>query len=126
MAQQQPSEQSPAPEKRPSRWRFTSRELRMLVYLLILAGVAGWRFLPRPWSPALTLETPHHVILSTATRPQTEEIAHALGLLYDAYSNRFGIVAGFQREHPKLKLKLFKDRAEFRRVNPNVGWAEAF
>jgi hypothetical protein len=25
-----------------------------------------------------------------------------------------------------LKVKLFKDRAEFRRVNPNLGWAEAF
>jgi hypothetical protein len=32
----------------------------------------------------------------------------------------------FAREHPKLKIKLYKDRAELRRVNPGLGWAEAF
>ena len=47
-------------------------------------------------------------------------------LLYNAYSNRFGGMAQFQRDHPRLKVKLFKDRAEFRRVNPGLGWAEAF
>lgn len=28
--------------------------------------------------------------------------------------------------HPKLKVKLFKDRSEFRWINPNLHWAEAF
>jgi hypothetical protein len=52
--------------------------------------------------------------------------AQALELLYVAYSNRFGSLDGFQREHAKLEVKLFKDRAEMRRVNPGLGWAEAF
>ncbi len=30
------------------------------------------------------------------------------------------------RPHPKLKMKLFKDREEFRRCNRSCGWAEAF
>ena len=47
-------------------------------------------------------------------------------MLYTAYSNRFHSLPAFQREHPKLKLLLYKDRAEMRRVNPGLGWAEAF
>jgi hypothetical protein len=35
-------------------------------------------------------------------------------------------VTGFQPGHPKLLVKLFKDRTEFRRINPGLGWAEAF
>lgn len=108
------------------RFRWKARETRMLVYLLILGAVAAWRFVPRPWHPSMTFENPHHLIYSTATREQTDNTAHAMGLLYNAYSNRFGSLDTFQREHPKLKVKLFKSRAEFRRINPNLGWAEAF
>ena len=28
--------------------------------------------------------------------------------------------------HEPLKMKLFKDRKEFRRTHPSLGWAEAF
>jgi len=98
----------------------------MLFYLLLLLGVVAWKFVPRPWHPAFTLEAPHHLIYSSATHSQTEDTAHALDLLYITYSNRFGSLAQFQREHPKLKVKLFKDRAELRQVNPGLGWAEAF
>lgn len=98
----------------------------MLLYLLPVAALAAWKFVPRPWHPTTILETPHHIIYSTATRQQTEETARALGLLYDAYSNRLGSLDQFQRDPPRLKAKLFKDRSEFRRVNPGLGWAEAF
>ena len=98
----------------------------MLIYLAILSAVAAWKFVPRPWHPSITLETQHHLIYSSATRQQTEETAHTLELLYQAYSNRFGMLKAFQEAHPKLKVKLFKDRAEFRWINPNLGWAEAF
>ena len=114
-----------APETRSSRWKLKPRETRMLMYLLVLVGVVAWKFVPRPWRPTITLEAPHHIIHSTATRGQTEDTAHAMELLYGAYSNRFGSLPQFQRDHPKLKVKLFKDRAEFRRVNPGLGWAEA-
>lgn len=98
----------------------------MVVYLLILGAVAAWKFIPRPWHPSTTLETGHHRIYSTATRQQTEETARTLELLYQTYSNRLSIVETFQSAHPKLRVKLFKDRTEFRRINPNLSWAEAF
>ena len=115
-----------APEPRRARWKLQPRETRLLIYLLVLLGVVAWKFMPRPWHPALTLAAPHHLIYSTATRPQTEETALAMELLYHAYSNRLGRLPKFQPAHPKLKVKLFKDRAELRRVNPGLGWAEAF
>ena len=98
----------------------------MLLYLLVLLGVVAWKFVPRPWHPAITLEAPHHLIYSSATPAQTSDTAQMLELLYIAYSNRFGSLDGFQRNPPKLKVKLFKDRAEMRRTNPGLGWAEAF
>jgi hypothetical protein len=98
----------------------------MVVYLLVLAAVAAWKYAPRPWHPAITLETTHHIIYSSATKVQTENTAHALDLLYNAYSNRLGTLRRFQPQHPKLMVKLFKDRDEFRRINPGLGWAEAY
>ncbi len=106
--------------------KLKPRELRMLLYLLVLAAVAAWRYIPRPWHPSITLDGAHHRIYSTARREETEATARALELLYQAYSSRLGAVPGFQREHPKLQVKLYKDRAEMRRVNPGLGWAEAF
>ncbi|MCX6930092.1 MAG: DUF1570 domain-containing protein [Verrucomicrobia bacterium] len=108
------------------RRRLAAREIRMLLYLLVVLGVVAWKFLPRPWHPSITLETPHHLIYSSASHAQTADTDRTLEWLYLAYSNRFGSLDGFQREHPKLKVKLFKDRDELRRVNPGLGWAEAF
>lgn len=82
--------------------------------------------MPRPWHPTLVIETQQHKIFSTATRQQTEDTAHALTLLFTAYSNRLGTVSGWQRDHPPLQIKLYKDRDEMRRINPGLGWAEAF
>jgi len=98
----------------------------MLFYLLVLIAVAAWKYVPRPWHPSITLVTSHHIIYSTASHQQTEDTAHALSLLYTAYSNRMGMLPHYQSGHPKLKVKLFRDRAEFRWINPNLGWAEAF
>jgi hypothetical protein len=113
-------------EKRFFRWRLKAREARMLVYLLVALAVAAWKFLPRPWHPTLTMDAPHYTVYSTASQHQTKDTAHALELLYAAYLNRLGSVVGFESIHPKLKIKLFKDRAELRRINPDLGWAEAF
>jgi hypothetical protein len=121
-----PPDQTTAPETKPPRRKLTAREVRMLCYLLVVLVVAAWKFLPRPWHPTITLETPHHIIYSTATPQQTEDTAHAMGLLYNAYSNRFGSLPKFDPRHHALKVKLFKDRAELRWVNPSLGWAEAF
>ncbi len=120
------AEQAKGLDKRASRWKLTPRETRLLLYLLPVLAVAAWKFVPRPWNPTTTLEAPHHLIYSTATLEQTKDTAGTLELLYCAYSNRFGSLAHFQSAHPKLKVKLFKDRTEFRRINPGLGWAEAF
>ncbi|PWU20137.1 MAG: hypothetical protein C5B50_04780 [Verrucomicrobia bacterium] len=109
-----------------SRWSLKRRRTRLLIYFLILLVIAAWRYAPRPWHPPITIETPHHIVFSSATRQQTEQTIHALDLLYSAYSNRLGSLPRFERSHQKLEVKLFKDRAEFRWVNPNLGWAEAF
>lgn len=103
-----------------------AREKRLVFYLLVVATIAAWKFVPRPWKPSSTTQTQHYTIFSTATKPQTDDIASTVEQLYVAYSNQFGALPGFARDHPKLKMKLYKDRTELRRVNPGLGWAEAF
>src|SRR5262245_57545896 len=95
-------------------WKF--RETRLFVYLLIVGAFAAWKFVPRPWHPSTQVENGHHLIYSTADRGQIADTAHALGLVYQAYSNRLGSLDTFQRDHARLKVKLYKDRAEFRRI----------
>src|SRR5206468_3229223 len=101
-----------------ARRRLNARQVRLLIYLAIVLGIAAWRFVPRPWHPTVTIETAHYMIASTATREQTEEIGSAMEILYRSYSNRFSTLPTFQRDHPKLKLRLYKDRKEMRWVNP--------
>ncbi len=113
-------------EATPSRWSLKHRQIRLLCYLAVLLGFAAWKFIPRPWHPKLTIETEHHRIYSTATREQTEAVANALNMLYAAYSNRFAALPGFANNHARMQLKLYQDRAEMRRINPGLGWAEAF
>lgn len=76
----------------------SARAKRFALYLLVRGGVAAWKFLPRPWHPALTLETTPYVIASTATRAQTEETARAVEALYTAYSNYFSRLPTYRRE----------------------------
>lgn len=109
-----------------SNWKLNGRQGRFLVYLMVLLVVTAWRYVPRPWKPTCTIETGHFAIYSTATQEQTRDMAEKLELLYIAYSKRFASLPTFDPNHPKLKVKLFKDRQEFRRINPGLGWAEAF
>jgi len=112
---------------RPDRiWRLGGSKARWIFYLIVVLGIAAWKFVPRPWKPARVVETQHYVIESTATQEQTEQIGRVAEMLYTAYSNRFGTLPTFQKQHAKLKVRLYKDRKEFRWVNPNLGWAEAF
>jgi hypothetical protein len=105
---------------------FKFAQIRWLIYLAIVLAMAGWKFIPRPWHPTITLETEHYQIASTASRDQVEKIGRVVEIQYAAFSNRFNTLPGFQRDHPKLKLLLYKDRDEMRRINPSLGWAEAF
>jgi hypothetical protein len=108
-------------------WRRpNARELRLLLCLLFVVGVAAWRLLPRPWRPTTTLNAPHHLIYSTANPTQTADTARTLEYLFLAHSNRFGGLKDFQHDPAKLRVKLYKDRAEMRQINPALGWAEAY
>jgi hypothetical protein len=111
--------------------------------LLILAGIFfaifAWDRLRRHWSPTLVFETDlthwssdevvaegHYVIYSTATDAQTAEVGQVAEIVYAGYlqlARRLGLEI---QPHPKLKIKLFKDRREFRHCNRVRGWAEAF
>jgi hypothetical protein len=115
-----------SPQKSFFRWKLQPREIRWLIYLAVVLAVGAWKFMPRLWHPTLIIETSHYKIFSTATHQQAEDTAHALELLYTAYSNRLGSVSGWQHDHPQLQIKLYKDRDEMRRINPGLGWAEAF
>jgi len=97
--------------------------LTLAAAMLVLAMLAAeYR---RRWSPALVLETEHYTIYSTAAPAQTEEIGRIGEALYRSYREVFGNFPQFQSGPEKLKLRLYKDRAEFRRVFPAAGWAEA-
>jgi hypothetical protein len=103
-----------------------ARDKRLLIYLGILIAVLAWEIVPRFWVPRVTLQTEHYAILSSATAAQTREIAQVAEIVYDGYGR---LLPQWHREippHPKLKVKLFKDRREFRRRNRIRGWAEAF
>jgi len=112
-------------QARVHRW-LTVRQKRLLVLFALLLAVAAWAYVPRRWSPGVVLETEHYVIRSSATEEQTREIALAAEIVYSGYRQ---LIEGWQRTiapHPRLGIKLFRDRREFRRCNRMHGWAEAF
>lgn len=106
--------------------QLAPREKRLLILLAVALAIAAWKFVPRPWHPTTTLKTEHFTIESTATKEQVREAGIALEELYYAYSNRLGTLPMFLGSHATLKVKLYRNRAELRRVNPGMGWAEAF
>jgi hypothetical protein len=72
------------------------------------------------------MQTDHFVIASTATREQTQEVGRVAEILYATYSNCFNALPTYEPDHPKLQVRLYRDRKEIRRVHPDMGWAEAF
>jgi hypothetical protein len=68
------------------RWPLEAREKRLIFYFFVVASVAAWKFIPRPWNPSSTTETQHYLILSTATKVQVDDIAPTVEQLYVAYS----------------------------------------
>ncbi len=110
----------------PNKARISASWKRTRVYLIIFALFLTWYAWPRHWSPTLTLETQHYQILSSATPEKTKEIGDVTETLLAAYTNFFGIGFPTSPAPVKLKMKLFKDRAEFRRYHRSLGWVEAF
>ncbi len=106
--------------------RLTGREKRLLIFFAIFVAIAAWAYVPRPWSPSVVLETEHYAIRSSATDEQTHEIGLVAEIVYSGYLRLMGELRRTVQPHPKLGIKLFKDRREFRRCNRAHGWAEAF
>lgn len=77
-------------------------------------------------SAAHIAETPHYRIVSNATPEQTARVAQAVESLYAAYIGFFGDKIAPPANPPKLKLMLYKDRAEFDAHNTSQPWAEAY
>lgn len=100
-----------------------ARLLILFSIFLVIVGAESWY---RHWRPELTVTTEHYVIYSAASPDQTRRIAHAVESLYQAYFQAFEGLVNAPADNPQLKLKLFKDRDQFRRCNRRVGWAEAF
>jgi hypothetical protein len=100
------------------------RRLLILLAVLIMVVAGDWWY--RRWHPTHTLATEHYLIVSSATAAQTKEIGEVVEALYAAYGKVLAEFPGMGQQHPRLQLKLYKNRAEFRRCNRRVGWAEAF
>ena len=80
----------------------------------------------RQYGNKLTIETDHYRIDSTATRPQTVLIAERMEILYAAYTMFFKDMLRIEGKQAKLKVKLYRDRGEFKRLNKDISWEEAF
>lgn len=107
-------------------WIVPRSRIRLLVMLVLLLGIFAWDRWYRRWSPAVRLSTEHYTVLSAASEAETRKVAAAVEALYASYMATFGNLGAPAAEHPKLQLKLYADRKEFRRCNRSVGWAEAF
>ena len=107
-------------------WIIPRKPGRLLLLLAVAVGIFGADCLYRRWGPDMEITTEHYVIYSSAAPEQTHKIGEVVEALYAAYRDTFSGPVDFGREHARLKLKLFKDRAQFRRSNRGVGWAEAF
>ena len=94
--------------------KLKSREKRLLVYFGILIVVLSVDKIYRYWTYSITKETEHYIIYSSAALEQTDEIASVAEIVYEGYQEFLGQLGKSIQSHPKLKMKLFKDREEFR------------
>ena len=104
---------------------LTNREKRLLVLFSILLAILAYDCWHRRWFPTITLESDHYVIYSTAGESQTRLALNKMEVLCDRYNTFMAPLLTTMENSQKLKLKLFKNRDEFRRCNRVVGWAEA-
>lgn len=104
----------------------SAREIRLLIYVLVLGGVVAWKVGRRWWIPDMNISTAHYVIQSTATPEETEKTGQALEFLYAAYSKFLDGMGLTFRSHDRLKVKLFKDREGVAKLLQNGSGVDAF
>ncbi|MEN8127267.1 MAG: DUF1570 domain-containing protein [Planctomycetota bacterium] len=104
------------------KFKLSKKDIRLLILLGVALMIFG--YIKRPWFHTLKLESGHYICFSTATDAQTRQILSIAEALFESYTHFFD---NQQVSHPKkLKLKLYKDRDEFKKYNMLSGWAEAF
>jgi hypothetical protein len=105
---------------------FSASGKRIILYLCVFLAIACWDVYRRRWTPTTTWSTDHYTVQSTCTQKQTQEIGAVAEILYSGYQEFLVQLAVTPQPHGKLRIKLFKDRKEFRLCNRGCGWAEAF
>jgi hypothetical protein len=75
---------------------------------------------------AITIETPHYTITTTATPEETRLTGDAVEHLHAAYTTFFPQPPGTANTVGKLKLTLYKSQREFKANNLSALWAEAY
>lgn len=106
--------------------KLTKREKRLLVFLAIFVSIYLADYIYRFWSPDIVVETEHYKIYSTATAEQTEEIAEVAEILYTGYQQLLKQLQHEVKPHPKLKVRLFRDKDEYQRCNRIRNGPESF
>jgi hypothetical protein len=84
---------------------------------------------PSPPPNAHIHETPRYRIITTADAMQTEQVAHAVESLHDAYLDFFREQlpeTATRSRTKKLKLTLYRDRTQFQVYSTSMPWAEAY
>jgi hypothetical protein len=99
---------------------------RSLIYLTLAFGVLMWDLGRRSWAPERELETEHYRIQSSASEGDTKTVGDAVESLNAAYGEYFADRIPADAKPGLLRMKLYRDRGEFRFVNRINGWAEAF
>jgi hypothetical protein len=103
---------------------LTKRKFLILPGILIMF-IFGCKE-PQLKTSTITKETEHYIIISTATPEQTDKIADVAEIVYAGYQEFLGQMDKSIEQHPKLQMKVYKDREEFRRSNNVTDWKEAF
>lgn len=103
--------------------RNATRLYALVGVLLAIFLVDQYR---RWWRPTQRVETAHYAIASSASPEQTRDMADRLETLHQAYLTFAGDRLTLTTTPARLKLNLFRDRAEFRRCNRVTSWMEAF
>lgn len=85
-----------------------------------------------PPAPAVRLppqareyRTDHYAVFSAATPAQTVRVATAVEALYRAYGEFFALAPAAAGQE-RLRLILYRDRAQFSAFNTSMPWAEAY
>ena len=92
-----------------------------MIYLAIFIGIYAYTQIRGYWKHEHAIKTEHYDIQSNTTAGLTDNIGKKLEKQFIAYSRIFKK----QKKPGLFTIRIYKNRAEFKRVNPSPRWAEA-